>query len=83
MTIIEARFGDTITGIIRKSLDFARKHNQKVRFYFNGIRLDVNKRLSPQHVLRTYIHAYNARSLKMGLASFSYIGKSGRVHGFI
>ncbi len=55
--------GSSIDWTIAKALKMARKYQRHVRFYFNGLRITVHKRLSFRHVYNQWEHMREARSL--------------------
>jgi len=64
LMVYEGKVGEHVETSAKKSIAMASKHNRKIQLRFNGISLDVNKRLSVKHVVRTWWHATNAASLR-------------------
>lgn len=55
--------GSSINWAIREALKMAVKYQRRVRFYFNGCRMTVHKRLSPKHIYNQWQHMMDSRSI--------------------
>lgn len=54
MLVYEGLPGEHISMSAKQAIELARRHNRKVRLKFNGIKVQVNKRLSVKHIEHTY-----------------------------
>jgi hypothetical protein len=61
----KAKAGEHISMTAEKAIALAAKHGCKVRMQFNGITLTVNKRLSVNHVVGTWVRMDDAKILRI------------------